>query len=194
MVADNFFERWSHKNAEQNHQSSEVNAEARLSDTPIEVDLASNRPLPTQEDLDTLTHESDFSPFMAQGVDEGMKRAAMKKLFSDPHFNIMDGLDIYIDDYNKYEAMTPAILASLNHVKDLLDPLSRLEKSMSNLLETSQEISTSSGQATLADAQENILEEKISEPIKEKRRYAEETDPDASTLDAGQINKDPSGE
>jgi hypothetical protein len=25
----------------------------------------------------------------------------MKKMFSDPHFNIMDGLDIYIDDYSK---------------------------------------------------------------------------------------------
>ena len=27
--------------------------------------------------------------------------AAMKKLFTDPHFNVMDGLDIYIDDYRK---------------------------------------------------------------------------------------------
>jgi hypothetical protein len=25
----------------------------------------------------------------------------MKKMFSDPHFNVMDGLDIYIDDYTK---------------------------------------------------------------------------------------------
>ena len=25
----------------------------------------------------------------------------MKKLFSDPHFNVMDGLDTYIDDYGK---------------------------------------------------------------------------------------------
>ncbi len=25
----------------------------------------------------------------------------MKKLFSDPHYNVMDGLDIYIDDYGK---------------------------------------------------------------------------------------------
>ncbi len=25
----------------------------------------------------------------------------MKKMFSDPHFNVMDGLDIYIDDYSK---------------------------------------------------------------------------------------------
>jgi hypothetical protein len=24
----------------------------------------------------------------------------MKKLFADPHFNVMDGLDIYIDDYS----------------------------------------------------------------------------------------------
>jgi hypothetical protein len=30
-----------------------------------------------------------------------VKNAAMKKLFADPHFNVMDGLDIYIDDYSQ---------------------------------------------------------------------------------------------
>ncbi|OYY56555.1 MAG: hypothetical protein B7Y05_20260 [Polynucleobacter sp. 24-46-87] len=38
---------------------------------------------------------------MKPGVDPLVQQAAMKKMFSDPHFNIMDGLDIYIDDYSK---------------------------------------------------------------------------------------------
>jgi hypothetical protein len=38
---------------------------------------------------------------MQPGVDPAVQQAAMKKMFSDPHFNIMDGLDIYIDDYSK---------------------------------------------------------------------------------------------
>jgi Protein of unknown function (DUF3306) len=57
-------------------------------------------PLPTMDDVARLSRSSDFSRFVAPGVDEGVKRAAMRKLFSDPHFNVMDGLDTYIDDYN----------------------------------------------------------------------------------------------
>ncbi|MFM7000140.1 MAG: DUF3306 domain-containing protein, partial [Limnohabitans sp.] len=47
-----------------------------------------------------LTPESDFSSFMSQGVAPEVRNAAMKKLFTDPHYNVMDGLDIYIGDYN----------------------------------------------------------------------------------------------
>ena len=57
--------------------------------------------LPTLADVAALTRESDYSRFMATGVDGSVRNAALKKLFSDPHFNIMDGLDTYIDDYNK---------------------------------------------------------------------------------------------
>ena len=40
--------------------------------------------------------------------------SALKKLFADPHFNRMDGLDIYIDDYTKPDPMPRAMLARLN--------------------------------------------------------------------------------
>jgi hypothetical protein len=80
---------------------------------------------------------------MAQGVDESVKRSAMKKLFTNPHFNIMDGLDIYIGDYNTFEPISPALLASLNHAKALLDPLSQLQAPLMNLLKLPAE----SGQA-----------------------------------------------
>ena len=57
------------------------------------------RPPPTMDDVAKLTRSSDYSRFIAPGVDDSVKRAAMKKLFSDPHFNVMDGLDVYIEDY-----------------------------------------------------------------------------------------------
>ena len=37
----------------------------------------------------------------------------MKKLFSDPRYNIMDGLDIYIDDYSKPDPIPPEMLRRL---------------------------------------------------------------------------------
>lgn len=67
-------------------------------------------PAPTMVDVAGLTRQSDFSRFVAPGVDRDVKNAALKKLFDDPHFNVMDGLDVYIDDYNKPD---PLPLASL---------------------------------------------------------------------------------
>ena len=82
--------------------------------------------LPTVDDVVRLQTGSDFAPFMARGVDESVKRLALKKLFTDPRFNLMDGLDIYIGDYNTFVPMSAAMVASLNHGKALLDPLSHL--------------------------------------------------------------------
>ena len=56
---------------------------------------------PTLEDAESIDRFApDFSAFMKPNVDPAVQHAAMKKLFSDPHFNIMDRLDIYIDDYS----------------------------------------------------------------------------------------------
>ena len=48
-------------------------------------------PAPTLADVALLDHQSDFSRFVVPGVDTGVKNAALKKLFTDPHFNVMVG-------------------------------------------------------------------------------------------------------
>jgi hypothetical protein len=70
--------------------------------------------------LEALTFESDFGAFMHAKVDEGVKRAALRKLFSDPRFNIMDGLDVYIDDYSIEDPIPPGMLAQLQHAQTTL--------------------------------------------------------------------------
>src|SRR5207244_4376264 len=49
-----------------------------------------------------------------------LKHAALKKLFSDPRFNVMDGLDTYVDDYTKAEPVTEELLARLEHARQTL--------------------------------------------------------------------------
>jgi hypothetical protein len=71
-------------------------------------------PLPTLDDVAALTRDSDYAPFMRPGVDGSVRNAAMKKLFSDPHFNVMDGLDTYIDDYGKPDPLPLSMLRRLN--------------------------------------------------------------------------------
>ena len=53
-------------------------------------------------------------------VDERVRRMALKKLFSDPRFNVMDGLDVYIDDYSKEDPIPPGMLAQLQHARSTL--------------------------------------------------------------------------
>ncbi|MBU6484431.1 MAG: DUF3306 domain-containing protein [Betaproteobacteria bacterium] len=63
--------------------------------------------------VETLTIDSDFTAFMRPGVDEAHKRGALKKLFGDPRFNVMDGLDTYIDDYTKSDPVEPSLAREL---------------------------------------------------------------------------------
>jgi hypothetical protein len=53
--------------------------------------------------VESLTKDSDFSPFMQADVPPALRNQAMKKLFTDPHYNVMDMLDTYVDDYSKSE-------------------------------------------------------------------------------------------
>lgn len=74
---------------------------------------APSEPPPTMDDVQALTPDADFSRFTAPQVAPEVRNAAMKKLFADPHFNVMDGLDIYIDDYGKPDPMPASMLRSL---------------------------------------------------------------------------------
>lgn len=65
------------------------------------------------EDVRQLGKDADFSPFMARDVGPEVRNAAMKKLFTDPHFNVMDGLDIYIDDYSIADPIPESMLRQM---------------------------------------------------------------------------------
>jgi Protein of unknown function (DUF3306) len=76
-------------------------------------------PAPTLDDAQALTPASDFKPFMARNVSPEVKNAAMKKLFADPHYNVMDMMDIYVDDYSKPDPIPESMLREMVSVKFL---------------------------------------------------------------------------
>jgi hypothetical protein len=63
--------------------------------------------------VDSLNFDSDFTAFLRPEVDEKLKRAALKRLLRDPRFNVMDGLDTYIDDYTKADPIEPSVLKEM---------------------------------------------------------------------------------
>jgi len=80
---------------------------------------AEKTPPLTLADVEGLGLESDFRPFLSRGVVPEVKNAAFRKLFSDPHFNVMDGLDTYVDDYSNPTPMPASILRQMASAKFL---------------------------------------------------------------------------
>ena len=126
MSNDDFLSRWSRrkhaarKGAPEKEESPEPAPVAAIPaglapDSPVE---ASDPPLPPVE---SLTPESDFTPFMRPGVDPMLRQQAMRTLMRDPRFNVMDGLDVYIDDFSKPDPIPPDWLGKLNQMARLGD-------------------------------------------------------------------------
>lgn len=80
---------------------------------PAATTEAEAPPPPTLEEAQALTPQSDFRRYVAGDVDPEVRHAAMRTLFSDPHFNVMDGLDIYIEDYNTPNPMPASMLSKM---------------------------------------------------------------------------------
>ena len=97
-------------------------SESQLPQSPASADpgeAGPAAPAPTLDDVQSLTPQSDYTPFMARGVTPDVKNAAMKKLFTDPHFNVMDRMDVYIDDYGQPDPIPLAMLRQMNGAKFL---------------------------------------------------------------------------
>ena len=133
-MSEGFFDRWSRR--KQQARDSEAPAVAPAEVVPdavppvspeVPVAVASPAapsepgapPPPTLADTTALTIDSDFKPFMAKGVAPEVKNAAFKKLFADPHFNVMDRMDIYIDDYSIPSPLPDSVLRQMASAKFL---------------------------------------------------------------------------
>jgi hypothetical protein len=120
-MSESFFNRWSRRKEavrEGLPVAPEPVIEASTEESAVAAEPAPEAPAappapPTLEDVQSLTPDADFSRFVARDVPADVKNAAVKKLFADPHFNAMDGLDVYIDDYSKPDPLPPEMLRKL---------------------------------------------------------------------------------
>jgi Protein of unknown function (DUF3306) len=102
-MAEDFLRRWSRLKQQQ--------------DKPVEKKEPALAPLPP---VDKLSPDSDFAAFMQPKVEEALRRAALKKLFSDPRFNIPDPFEAYSGDWTGGEPISEELLATLNQARTLL--------------------------------------------------------------------------
>lgn len=123
-MADRFLERWSRRkqDARAGRPLAEPPQPPPADPAPVaaQTDTAQAQqaaapavPAPTLADAQALDPGCDFKPFVARGVAPEVRNLAMKKLFADPHFNLMDGLDIYIDDYSRPDPLPAGLLRKM---------------------------------------------------------------------------------
>jgi len=77
---------------------------------------------PALPPVEKLTPESDFSGFMHPKVEDALRRVALKKLFSDPHFTLPDPYEPYPGDWTIGQPTPDEMLKTLNQARTLLFP------------------------------------------------------------------------
>jgi uncharacterized protein DUF3306 len=134
MAEENFLRRWSRRKHESAREEVRPEPAASPASAPAVQPPATAAPaappeqvaeLPPLESLKGLA--SDYKEFLDPAVEENLRRSALKKLFHDPHFNVMDGLDVYIDDYSRPDPIPESMLKKLVHAKRLLFPEEQAE-------------------------------------------------------------------
>jgi hypothetical protein len=142
-MSDNFLSRWSKRKLEAKEQEKQLEnlsepiqggSELSIEQTPAELNrdfsgdsaVAVSKepqvdiPLPTEADLTKVEQGGDIKAFMVDKVSAELKNKAFKALFSRPEFNVMDGLDIYIDDYSKFTPLSQEDIGKMTLSKQLL--------------------------------------------------------------------------
>ncbi len=104
---ERFLSRWSRLKHENRAEPAPPVVEKKEGDPPVPP-------------VESLTPESDFRAFMQPKVKEELRRAALKKLFQDPHFNVPDLFEPYSRDWTVGDPIPPDMLAKLNQARSVL--------------------------------------------------------------------------
>lgn len=168
---ESVFSRWSRRKSEAREQQDNPLEPAELLAEESAVD--SNPPevaeVPEPEappltdadmpDLESLTDESDYSPFMSPGVSEELRKLALRKMFHASAFNIRDGLDEYDDDFTTFEKLGDIVTSDMKH---------RIEMEQQKLKEKLE------AEASPEEDEMEMIEEDIDEDVDEKPLQAEQ--------------------
>ncbi len=103
-----FLRRWSRRKSQvqardpdRTAQDADVAAAGEAESARVEDPRAQ----PTDADMppvESLGEGSDYRGFLSSRVSASLRRAALRKLFQSPRFNVRDGLDDYDGDYTRY--------------------------------------------------------------------------------------------
>ena len=124
---EGFLSRWSRRklDADENESGSEPappvdEAPAAGVGEPAAAGPEEAAEVPQKTDADmppveSINDESSVSDFFSPGVSETLRKAALRKLFHLPKYNIVDGLNDYDDDFRSFAALGDVVTADMRH-------------------------------------------------------------------------------
>ena len=181
-MADGFLSRWSRRKGQADKPAEPTDSVESSKELPKLVTPSNSEvqapPPATLEDVEKIDRFApDFSSFMKPDVDPSVQQAALKKMFTDPHFNVMDGLDIYIGDYSKPDPLPPGMLERmvqsdmLNLFRKQIEPLTTVEQEAKESMtsqELKQDVLVSQDQTDLTSSQSVGPDTTPTEPVQKK--------------------------
>jgi hypothetical protein len=102
--------------AESSPQGEKFAESAPVSADPAPAGEDSQPPELTDEDmpaLDGIDENTDMSGFFSPKVTQAVKKAALRKFFHSPAFNIVDGLDDYDEDFRNFAALGDIVTSDM---------------------------------------------------------------------------------
>lgn len=97
-MTDTFLSRWARVKAD----AKSPPAPEPERPVPAEAVEADAETIPELPDIETLTKDSDFAPFLRTGVPDHLRKAALSRLWaSDPLFSKAEVYDLHMEDYNQ---------------------------------------------------------------------------------------------
>jgi hypothetical protein len=147
----------------------------------------SQAPELTDEDmpiLDSIDENTDMSGFFSPKVTRAVKKAALRKFFHSPVFNIVDGLDDYDEDFRNFEALGDIITSDMRGMMER-----EAERAREAMAKDGQEGATPSPSDVRA-AQDDDAEEKDREDGPSEIADEDATSEQMAALEAG-VTREP---
>jgi hypothetical protein len=88
----------------------DVSADAPVAGEDSQAPELTDEDMPT---LDSIDENTDMSGFFSPKVTQAVKKAALRKFFHSPAFNIVDGLDDYDEDFRNFAALGDIVTSDM---------------------------------------------------------------------------------
>jgi hypothetical protein len=133
--------------------------------------------------LDSIDENTDMSGFFSPKVTRAVKKAALRKFFHSPVFNIVDGLDDYDEDFRNFEALGDIVTSDMRGMMER-----EAERAREAMAKDGQEAATPAPSDVRA-AQDDDAEEKDREDGPSEIAAEDATSEQMAALEAG-VNRE----
>lgn len=155
----------------------------------VEQEVASEPEPPGDEDmppLESIDESGNVAAFFSPRVSEGLRQAALRRLFRQPKYNVVDILDDYAEDYSKPIAMGNIITSDMRYRAE--QARKRLEAKLKESLvekedKTESEVADPERVAATAEPEAAENDENVAEKTES---LAQSEDPESATDDTSE--------